>query len=1558
MNTTMDARLVFDADGDPEHSRATVAAAHATLRSEGFAARGADEWRRYLRWSARPEVLGVLEADSRRAWAADAAVLLAHLRYTLGDLLDERAEENGDEVYLESLAEGRRLTFAEARARIRRIAAALHALDAHGAVPPRGGAHDATAPHDEAVPPRPTSAPRVLIFAANAIETALCDLACLCHGMLVAPVSVHTDAEELAWMMTRLGMTVVVTDSPERLQTVLAASAGMSVAPHIVVTNREIREKEKDILYLDDLVAAHGHMPLPEGDIDPFATATVMFTSGSTGRPKGVCFSQHAMLCKRFARAAALPVVGRGETLLAYLPLFHTFGRFLELQGMLFWRGRYVFAQDGSREALLAGLRTVRPTGLIGVPLRWAQLAEAGMAGMQGQTGDAARAAFRDVCGPSLRWGLSAAGYLDPKVFELFHSLGVELCSGFGMTEATGGILMTPPDGYEAGSVGEPLPVVEVRLSEEGEMQIRGPYVAMQLGEEGPLPRAVPSARAEDHPWFSTGDVFVCRASGQYEIVDRLKDIYKNSRGQTVSPAAIEKLFRGIPGFRRVFVAGDGREFNALLVVPDTEHELFSAKHSDEERDAYIREIIRAANASLAPYERVVRYVQLERDFDLEKGELTPKGSFNRGAVARNFADVIAALYRSRGMEYVIAGLALRIPHWLLRELGVTEHDLVPDAGGIVNRATGGVLRVAAGRNGASWVLGDLEYHCPVGILDLGILCRQPLGWVGNASLASMFPCREGWDTPLPVGMHVRVPDRPAAAVLSHESVLSGKSMLSHESVLSHESTASGTQLLASVSPRLRRIHQLLAAVLHGAPAQALALIDDVAMELDRGGRHIGGVMRQRLGALAWHVDLELRCAAYAALLLYDPAPEESEAYAEFVTSGQPFLTDDSIRGIAARDLRQGRLTALRARLQRYRDSAAFEGEQGRRVVTGVLTLLTRLAENDAAYVFEVRAELCHWMRHEAERSMRIYGSEILFAQLKDHYVARYTGWLGGEGDAACLRAALRYDEGINLAERERLERLLARTPFLPLSLLMLYEIPSFTCRRLAEGGIWISMLPEFASAPRYLLSVRTRDERHYQMQVLLHPELAHPDVLAGLHVFIALSGAASGARVLPRFGSFMPDAGAVSMQYVRGATVWDDLQRLAGRLDHPAETARRLRSLFVRGMAAFITAWRQSGGSIIPGAAHPANVTVPDECVRGGAMIHSIDGWTQCGSPADLQRSLRHHFYAMTTAHIPQLRPLLDDVWICEAAREALGDEEGVAFVEVLVRDDAPDSKLLATARHWLETMRAEWLAPLALDSAVACYCEWSALHEASALPLRERYARDLARLFDIGRLGEMGRYALFRRTVFSDARAETAGAFDVLLAEMHRFPGVPPARLPAMNRLLDSLEHDEERHALLRLVSPSADVSRHTLLAVAGVRVLQRRVAIRTGESFILRDAVGAVEIGQLYDLFLREQFPMVIGEGMLYLVLVDEWHRIEGGAGYSFEDDGTLSVELLIVDPAVRGMGLGAAVIDELLRRGADAGARQLRAPYYLRRFCLRMGFVDDADNGDLRKTITDD
>ena len=236
----------------------------------------------------------------------------------------------------------------------------------------------------------------------------------------------------------------------------------------ILTTNDELADL-KNYLYLPQYCKK-----LNNEDIEIFLSnrrkmklnevCTVMFTSGSTGKPKGVSFSNYNLVSKRFARAAALPMVGEHEVLLCFLPLFHTFGRYLEMMGMIFWRGTYVFAGNASAETLLSLFPKINPTGFISVPIRWVQLFEKAQEAMENQTSaHECHKAFVNVVGTNLRWGLSAAGYLDPKIFKFFHRNGVELSSGFGMTEATGGITMTPPGNYHENTVGKPLPGMNIK---------------------------------------------------------------------------------------------------------------------------------------------------------------------------------------------------------------------------------------------------------------------------------------------------------------------------------------------------------------------------------------------------------------------------------------------------------------------------------------------------------------------------------------------------------------------------------------------------------------------------------------------------------------------------------------------------------------------------------------------------------------------------------------------------------------------------------------------------------------------------------------------------------------------------------------------------------------------------------------------------------------------------------------------------------------------------------------------------------------------------------------
>ena len=208
-------------------------------------------------------------------------------------------------------------------------------------------------------------------------------------------------------------------------------------------------------------------------------TLTIMYTSGSTSNPKGVKFSQLNIVSKRFARALALPDISNEDTFLCYLPLFHTFGRYFELMGSLFWGATYTFAESPSFNSLLKDFKTVSPSVFISIPKRWVQIYDLmnDSLDLDLSSKQKINKKLMEITGEKLKWGLSAAGFLDPDIFRFFQDNEIELISGYGMTEATGGITMTPPNQYIENSVGKALPGVELKIEEDGELCMKGPYI-------------------------------------------------------------------------------------------------------------------------------------------------------------------------------------------------------------------------------------------------------------------------------------------------------------------------------------------------------------------------------------------------------------------------------------------------------------------------------------------------------------------------------------------------------------------------------------------------------------------------------------------------------------------------------------------------------------------------------------------------------------------------------------------------------------------------------------------------------------------------------------------------------------------------------------------------------------------------------------------------------------------------------------------------------------------------------------------------------------------------
>ena len=351
LQSALDASAAADTP-DPAAAAALLAAVEDAIAGENLAAVDRSFWFRYLDQTRLPGFLNALgDRSLRYRWAATTFAVIEHAQYGLADLLDQRCERHGDRTLLrESGDPGAACwSYDQVRRRVSEIAAVLLG--------------------DRPDPELPT---RVAILAENSVGTACTDLACLLHDIVVTPLSIHFNAETIRWICDRLRITTVVTDDAQRVVKLEEVRWQAEIPFDILLLEAHPSGEQREAQLLDERCAE-----LTAAEVDRRLSrrprlahrdvSTVMFTSGSTGRPKGVAFNAYNLVTKRFARAAALPDVGHDEIQLCYLPLYHTFGRFLELQGALFWGGTYVFVANPSAETLLRLFRQVRPTGLISI---------------------------------------------------------------------------------------------------------------------------------------------------------------------------------------------------------------------------------------------------------------------------------------------------------------------------------------------------------------------------------------------------------------------------------------------------------------------------------------------------------------------------------------------------------------------------------------------------------------------------------------------------------------------------------------------------------------------------------------------------------------------------------------------------------------------------------------------------------------------------------------------------------------------------------------------------------------------------------------------------------------------------------------------------------------------------------------------------------------------------------------------------------------------------------------------------------------------------------------
>jgi long-chain acyl-CoA synthetase len=318
----------------------------------------------------------------------------------------------------------------------------------------------------------------------------------------------------------------------------------------------------------------------------------------------------------------------------------------------------YSLVQSSFDQATGGKRRLIAWALAVGREVGWREAAgEPVPAGLRAKHGIADRLVFAKVRAPlggRLRMAGSGGAPLAKDIAEFFDAVGVRITEGYGLTECTTACAVNTPDSYRFGSVGQPLPGSEIRIADDGEIEVRSSTVFQGYYKD---PDATAAVLGPDG-WLKTGDIGALDTDGFLHITDRKKDILVTAGGKNVAPQNIENDLKTSKYVSQALVLGDARPYvSALITLDPVEVSRWAAEQGiegdpatlmqDERVRALVQGAVDDANRERSRFEQVKRFAILPRDFTMEAGEITPTLKLRRRAVQEHFAADIEELYAS-----------------------------------------------------------------------------------------------------------------------------------------------------------------------------------------------------------------------------------------------------------------------------------------------------------------------------------------------------------------------------------------------------------------------------------------------------------------------------------------------------------------------------------------------------------------------------------------------------------------------------------------------------------------------------------------------------------------------------------------------------------------------------------------------------------------------------------------------------------------------------------------------------------------------------------------------
>jgi long-chain acyl-CoA synthetase len=553
--------------------------------------------------------------------------------------------------------------------RVKHIAAGLHAIGAR--------------PGD-----------RVALLSESRVEWTLTDAGSIFAGTIDVPIYPTLTPPQVRYILNDSGACILVLANREKYDEIKEALGECPEVKHVIffdapgVTSEEgltlaqLEEKGRELEqgepgYVDRLAA----------QTKPDELATIIYTSGTTGEPKGVMLT-HSNLVTNLIDSSGHLSFGEHDTALSVLPLSHVFER--QAMYMYLHQGMAVYFAE-SLQTVGPNLREVHPTVLVGVPRIFEKIyqriqeraAEAGWiasmllawsvsvgkeyarhviahqpvpAFLKLKHWIASKLVFskwQRAFGGRMRLLVSGGAALPEELSYIYIGANIPIVQGYGLTETSPVITTSRIEDNRVGTVGKAIPNVEIRIAEDGEIEVHGPNVMRGYYNKPEETHAVFTSDG----WFKTGDIGTLDQDGFLRITDRKKELFKTSGGKYISPQPIEQAIKASRFVNQVVLIGAERKFPAALVVPVWEQLESYCKlkgiefktHSELCHHPRIVDLIQrqidALTPNLAKYERIKKVALLENEFTIEGGELTPTLKVKRRVIDQKYRDVIEKLY-------------------------------------------------------------------------------------------------------------------------------------------------------------------------------------------------------------------------------------------------------------------------------------------------------------------------------------------------------------------------------------------------------------------------------------------------------------------------------------------------------------------------------------------------------------------------------------------------------------------------------------------------------------------------------------------------------------------------------------------------------------------------------------------------------------------------------------------------------------------------------------------------------------------------------------------------